>query len=91
MVANRIPECNSTDFSAMSCWFEALASKGLLFHPEDDPEDIIELDSGLPTFTPDEVLKVRNILSEFFEANGNQVVAACYPIFMTACGLNGDC
>lgn len=59
----------------------------LLFHPDDDPEDIVSIATNKPAFTTAEVAVVRKIMARLFESLGDEVYEACYPIAVEACGL----
>lgn len=83
----RIPECGTVDLDGMTKWFEAMAAKGLLFHPEDDPADIISVESGMPVFLTDEVRTVRETLARFFAFDYSMTIEACYPVFMRTAGF----
>lgn len=57
----------------------------LLFHPEDDPADILTIANGQQTFSDNEVQELRFLLSEMKESPGHDmVIEAAYPVFMTA-------
>lgn len=87
---SRIPALRSTSFDDALCWFAELSASGLLFHPDDDPQDIVGIESGTPTFAENEVSELRIVMTELFDALGNDVYDASYPVFMKACGLQLD-
>ncbi|MCX7556144.1 hypothetical protein OS187_04800 [Xanthomonadaceae bacterium JHOS43] len=70
----------------MVIWFAEMSRRGLLFHPEDSPESIIECASGSRVFTDAECEESGNILRAMFAEHGDGVIDACYPVFMRACG-----
>ena len=43
---SRIPELNAVSFDSALQWFAEMQCRGLLFHPDDDPADIVVIQSG---------------------------------------------
>ena len=84
---SRIPELQETTFAAAQEWFAAMGKVELLFHPDDDPQDIVSIATNKPAFTAAEVPAVRAIMERLFESLGDEVYEACYPIAVEACGL----
>lgn len=87
MQTSRIPDFANKSREGMSIWFTETTLRGLLFHPEDRPCDIITIATGVPTFTPDECAKLDRILGEMFDMFGDDVCEAAYPIFMKEAGI----
>ena len=88
---SRIPKLNDTTFDGALLWFSELQCSKLLFHPEDDPADIICIRNGERTFSDSEVKELRFLLNELEEDLGHEkLIEAAYPIFMTACGIQLD-
>lgn len=88
---SRIPKLTETTFDGALIWFAQLQKQRLLFHPEDDPVDVINNASGLPTFVNSEVIELRLILKKLENSIGHQqLIDAAYPIFMHACSLPLD-
>lgn len=88
---SRIPKLNGTTFDGALLWFSEMQCSNLLFHPEDDPADIIRISSGERLFSNDEVDELRFLLSELEEGMGHEkVIEAAYPIFMKAFGNQLD-
>ncbi len=79
---NRIPECADFTFDGMLCWFSELSRQELLFHPDDDPAEIVSIVDGTETFSDAEVKKLRKLLDRMFVLNGDKVYEAAYPVFM---------
>ena len=88
--ASRIPACKSYTFDGMLYWFAEMSAKDLLFHPDDDPADIVRIADNVPTFDENEVHQVRKILDRMFAKNGDDVYEAAYPIFMKCMGIQLD-
>lgn len=90
-IQSRIPKLNEVTFDGALMWFSQLHEQRLLFHPEDDPVDIINISNGLPTFTSSEVTELRFLMNELEIGIGHeQVINAAYPIFINACSLPLD-
>lgn len=88
---SRIPKLRDTTFDGALLWFSEMQCSNLLFHPEDDPADIIRISSGERLFSNGEVKELRFLLNELEEGMGHEkVIEAAYPIFMTACGIQLD-
>ncbi|WP_287597531.1 hypothetical protein [Thermomonas sp.] len=86
MNTSRIPAHNGSNQDGVLIWFSEMSRRGLLFHPEEAPESIVEVVSGRPLFTDAECREVGNILDAMFAEHGSLVIELCYPIFMSACG-----
>lgn len=90
MEASRIPDFANKSREGMSRWFSEMALRGLLFHPEDRPTDIIRIETGKRTFTRNESLKLDGIMAEMFEKFGDGVCEVAYPVFMKQMGLHAN-
>ena len=88
---SRIPKLHETTFDGALLWFSEMQCSELLFHPEDDPADIILISNGERLFSDGEVQELRFLLNELEESLGHDtVIEAAYPIFMTAFGNQLD-
>lgn len=87
MNQNRIPSFVSKSRKGMAQWFSEMALRGLLFHPEDKPCEIIRISTDEPLFRPDECKKLDGILADMFDRFGDCVCETAYPIFMKAAGF----
>lgn len=88
---SRIPKLNEITFDGALMWFSEMQCQNLLFHPEDDPAEIITISDGTRVFSPQEATELRFILDELETGIGHeQVIEAAYPIFMKACGVQLD-
>lgn len=88
---SRIPKLNSVSFDGAFTWFSEMQNESLLFHPEDDPADIVRIADGVRTFSAKEVTKLRRLLEELEIGIGHeQVIEAAYPVFMKAFGIHLD-
>jgi len=64
--------------------------RGLLFHPDDDPADIVVIQSGERMFRNRETEEARFVLDALFAVLGDGVYEAAYPVMMNACGIRLD-
>ncbi|MDO8412226.1 MAG: hypothetical protein Q7S51_00405 [Gallionellaceae bacterium] len=88
---SRIPKLHDTTFDGALLWFSEMQCSSLLFHPEDDPADIVHISSGERFFSNAEVTELRFLLNELEEGLGHEkVIGAAYPIFMNAFGNQLD-
>ena len=90
-IESRIPKLRDVSFDGALMWFSEMQTKDLLFHPEDDPSDIISVPEGGRTFSNDEVTELRFLLCELKSSLGyEKMVEAAYPVFMNAFGNRLD-
>jgi len=88
---SRIPALREVSFDGALMWFSEMQCEGLLFHPEDDPAEIIGISDGIPSFSEKEVEELRFLLEELDKGLGHEkMISAAYPIFMKACGIQLD-
>ncbi len=88
---SRIPKLHDTTFDGALLWFSEMQCSKLLFHPEDDPADIIRISNGERLFSDEEVTELRLLLNELEEDLGHEkLIEAAYPIFMHAFGNQLD-
>jgi hypothetical protein len=84
---SRIPEWKEKGFDGMLIWFSEMSVRGLLFHPDDDPAEIVSIRDGHSRLFSDmEAAKLRGLIDEMFEINGDEVYKAGLPIFRAAIG-----
>lgn len=88
---SRIPKLHDATFDGALLWFSEMQCGNLLFHPEDDPAEIIRTSNGERLFSDGEVIELRFLLGELEKGIGHEkVVEAAYPIFMKAFGNQLD-
>ena len=84
---SRIPKLTEVSFDGAKSWFSEMQNRHLLFHPEDDPSEIVGIKDGELTFSDQEVMQVRDILEKLEMDIGHaMVIEAAYPVFMNAIG-----
>ena len=81
------PVLRDTTAESMVSWFAAMAERGLLFHPDDDPVQVVRLRDGKPLFSAEESMLVSEVLDALFDAHGELVYQAALPYFMDSLGL----
>jgi hypothetical protein len=88
---SRIPKLNEVSFDAALIWFSEMQCQNLLFHPEDDPAEIVRISDGMRTFSNQEVIELRFLLEKLETGIGHErMIEAAYPIFMNAFGIQLD-
>ncbi|QQS55268.1 MAG: hypothetical protein IPM89_05525 [Candidatus Competibacteraceae bacterium] len=87
---SRIPKLSAVSFDDALQWFSEMQCRGLLFHPDDDPADIVVIRNGEKMFRNRETGEVRFVLDELFATLGDGVYEAAYPIMMNACSIRLD-
>jgi hypothetical protein len=87
---SRIPKLNSSSFDGALMWFAEMQTKGLMFHPDDDPAEMLRISDWQRMFSDPEVSEVRFVMNELFTNLGDEVYAAAYPIVMNAYGIRLD-
>ncbi|MFA7292504.1 MAG: hypothetical protein WC023_09680 [Rhodocyclaceae bacterium] len=87
-IESRIPKLSEMSFDGALVWFTEMQCRDLLFHPEDDPADVIRVADGTRTFSASEQEELRLLLSELERELGHeQMIEAAYPVFMRAAGI----
>jgi len=86
----RIPDYSNHSFDGMLLWFATMSERGLLFHPDDPADEIYDIATGKPAFSPTESRKVKQLLETMFNKFGDKVYEAAYPIFMRRMGIRLD-
>lgn len=85
-----IPPLDTVSFDAALLWFAEMQRRGLLFHPDDDPTDMILIATGEKLFSDQEAVEARAAIDQLFASLGETVYEAAYPIMMNACGQRLD-
>lgn len=83
---SRIPQWTDRSFDGMLVWFSEMSVRGLLFHPDDDPSEILSIANGTRIFSDSEVTELRSTVAKMFELNGDEVYEAGLPVFRAAFG-----
>ena len=87
---SRIPTHPNKSFFAMNRWFKQMYLSGLLFHPDEPAESIINIASGQPSFTPAECIQLNSAIQLMFDNHGDRVYSVCLKYFHMAMGIKPD-
>jgi len=71
--AGRIPAFDNVTLEGMKQWFIEMAERGLLFHPDDAPAEIIHGANCDRTFTDEECATLEPIMARMFAEFGNDI------------------
>lgn len=72
-ISSRIPEVRNGSYFAMNRWFYKMYQTGLLYHPDEPAENIVEIATGKPTFTPEECISLNKAVAFMFDHHGDKV------------------
>lgn len=86
----RIPEVPNGSYFAMNRWFEKMYLAGLLYHPDEPAENIVEIATGKPTFDTDECIKLNRAVDVMFKHQGDAVYECGIKYFHKALGITPD-
>lgn len=77
----RIPPCpiEPTE-DEMRGWFEAMHERGLSFHPDDDPSEVVSSTQNKFLFHDNEVEALRRIQRNLFRMHGDRVHGVCCEV-----------
>lgn len=70
---DRIPAVLNASREAMDDWFRLMADRALLFHPDDPPQSIEDINTGARIFTDRESRELERTLDNFFDKHGTVV------------------
>ena len=87
MQTARIPEVPNRSYFAMNRWFYKMYHAGLLYHPDERAEVIVDIVTGDPKFTPDECVKLNQAVDVMFENHGDMVYEIGLRYFHKALGI----
>ncbi len=89
-IKSRIPAQPDKSFFAMNRWFNKMYLAGLLYHPDEPAEAIINIASGQPTFTPEECGQLNKAVDFMFAHHGDKVYQVGLQYFHKAVGMVPD-
>jgi hypothetical protein len=88
---SRIPTLREATLDGALSWFAEMQNHQLLFHPEDDPADIVRIADGERIFSDREATEVRFVLDALDEQLGHEaLMEAAYPVLIRASGFRLD-
>jgi hypothetical protein len=73
----RIPALPNKSYFAMNRWFYKMHQSGLLYHPDEQAENIVNIQTGEPSFTPQECEVLNTLMNQMFETHGDKVYEVC--------------
>ncbi|WP_027081224.1 hypothetical protein [Luteimonas mephitis] len=82
MDESRIPRLADDSRESVSRWFEQMYDRGLLFHPDDDPANIVCIADDSPTFTASECEELRDTIAHMLSCHGDDVYDIGLPFFL---------
>ena len=82
----RLPALPNKSLFAMNRWFYKMHLAGLLYHPDDPAETIINLANSQPTFTPEECVELNHAVDLMFDHHGDKVYDVCLHCLHKAMG-----
>jgi hypothetical protein len=86
-IKTRIPALPGKSYFAMVRWFNKMYLAGLLYHPDEPAEAIINIASGQPTFTPEECTELNKAVELMFANHGDKVYEVGLKYFHKAMGI----
>lgn len=86
ITAQCIPEWSDRSLAGLESWWQDIASLGLIFHPDDAPEEIVTRDSGQKLFKTEACIKLKSILFDMFSLYGDAVYDASHAALMEEMG-----
>jgi hypothetical protein len=84
---NRIPAITGQSTFALARWFGRITASGLLFHPDDRPENIISIETKEPTFTEEECAALNESLELLFDLHGDLVYDVALSYLQRTIGI----
>lgn len=87
---SRIPQISGKSSFSLDRWFKQLYDAGLLFNPDDQPEDIVVFGTGESVFTERECLILTESLDRLFQCHGDKVYDVALKYFYKAVGITPD-
>ncbi|MBK6927800.1 MAG: hypothetical protein IPH15_09750 [Comamonadaceae bacterium] len=86
----RIPDVPGKSAFALERWFYKLNQVGLLFNPDDAPEEIVSISTGEPVFTAEECSVLNESLDRLFDCHGDKVYDVALKYFHRAMSIRPE-
>ena len=86
----RIPDVPGKSVFALERWFYKLNQAGLLFNPDDAPEEIVSIATGQPVFSAAECKVLTESIDRLFEYHGDKVYEVAIKYFHRAMGITPE-
>ena len=84
---SRIPQIPNCSYFAMNHWFHQMYKLGLLYHPDEFAENIIQFTTGEAIFTPEECFELNKAVEFMFEHHGDDVYDCGIRYFHKSLGI----
>ena len=88
--ATRIPAIPNGSFFSMNHWFLKMYEADLLYHPDEDAENIVNVTTGEPTFTPEECARLNASIDLMFQKQGEKVYDVCMDYYQKALNITAQ-
>jgi hypothetical protein len=76
----RIPSLPSKSYFAMNRWFQQMQQAGLLYHPDERAENIVDIKTGTPMFDSHECEVLDTLMEQMFDEHGDKVYDVCLKL-----------
>lgn len=76
LTPDEIPTWNDKSEAGMFAWWQLMAIEGMAHHPDDDPSDVVAIESGKWCFNDRACRKLRNIYVEMTSLHGDLIYEA---------------
>lgn len=86
----RVPALPGKSAVALDRWFQELYAKGLLFNPDDRPEDIVVVGTGESAFSKEECDVLNVSVDRLFKCHGDKVREVALMYFHRAMGITPE-
>lgn len=86
----RIPSLPSKSYYAMNKWFEQMHEAGLLYHPDERAENIVDIETDVPMFDAVECEMLDALMDQMFKVHGDKVYDVCLKQVHKATGIKPE-
>lgn len=90
LTEHQIPTLANSTFEGVRSWWDQIIALGLNTHPDDDPADIVLMETGTPAMTPEACKKVRTAYQMMFDSLGDAVYEIGANAYMSNLGYVMD-
>ncbi len=87
---SRIPSLPNKSYFAMNRWFQQMQQAGLLYHPDERAEEIVDIETDAPMFDPAECELLDALIDQMFEVHGDKVYDVCIKHVHKAMGIKPE-
>ena len=83
-----IPDWADESLNGMYAWWRDMADKGLAFHPDDAPSNIVFIESGRPMFSAEANRKLEATFGRMGTMHGGRIYDAGFEALKQSLGLS---